>query len=356
LEVDYGIWRMNIRENDYYACGLAIGRLLTASEYPAVRFFRRNYVTAACALLYALMRKHFAQIHIPGHYLQELRGYADGTRIPYRTLYTMNFLFDVLKKYGFHCSSVAVAESGMALVGRNTDLIPWIGRLALKWFPSIVLNTATQAKLRYVHVTPGLFLGALNGFNERGIVVLSHQVAATKEEAVPGNLATTLLQRMLLEEAVDIARAESIIGANPIQRCISNMVVSSTEGASCIFEISPTSFKKLHGTESYLCCVTHFQDAEFSKLHRSSTATSESRLLLMNTLAKKAKATPEDIIALLRNYENGIIHRGSGRSPTNEGTYQSLVFDFLQRRIFVADGRTLPVSLSGAYREIVVDV
>ena len=35
---------------------------------------------------------------------------------------------------------------------------------------------------------------------------------------------------------------------------------------------------------------------------------------------------------------------------------ESLVFDIAQHRLFVADGTTLPVSLSGTYREIAVDI
>jgi hypothetical protein len=356
IEIDNGLWRMTVREADSYSGGLAIGKLLSIAQYPAVAVFRRRFVSAVFALLYRFAHQHFAQIRIPERYLDELRGYADGTGIPYRTLFCMNFIFDVLKKYGFHCSSVAIAESGSMLIGRNTDLIPWIGRLALKFLPSIVLEMASPGKLRYVHVTPGLFLGVFNGYNECGTAVLSHQVAATNEKPVPFSLATVLLQRMLLEEAGDMACAEAIIRANPVQRCISNMVVSAKEALACIFEISPTTFKKLTGTAKYLCCATHFQDEAFSTLHPRSTAESERRLKLMNLLARKAKATPDDIIKLLKNYDNGLTHRNSGRSPTNKGTYQSLVFDIALHRIFVADGRTLPVSLSGAYREVVVDV
>ena len=356
IETDDVIWRMRIQENGYYAGGLAIGRLLSLAGYPAIRFCRSGPVTALFSLLYTFARKHFADIRIPERYLDELRGYADGTGIPYRTLFTVNFVFDVLKKYGAHCSSVVIAKSGSTLIGRNTDLLPWIGRLALKWFPSIVLDIATPEKLRYVNITPGLFLGAFNGFNERGVAVLSHQIGATKEEPVAGNLATTLLQRMLLEEATDIACAESITRANPIQRCISNMIVSSDEGASCVFEISPTLVKTSHKSGPYQCCVTHFQDEELSKLHRKTPEASQSRLRFMNFLAERKEATPKDLIAFLTNYDNGIGHKDSGRSPTNEGTYQSLVFDIMRHRIFIADGRTLPVSLWGVYREISVDI
>jgi GNAT superfamily N-acetyltransferase len=357
IEIIDGIWHMQIRENSYYAGGLAVGRLLAAAEYPAVNFFRKPHITALFCFFYIFARSHFRKIRIPKRYLEELRGYAEGTGISYRTLFCMNFIFDVLKKYGLHCSSVTVAEpDGRMVIGRNTDLFPWIGRLALRWCPSIVLEVTTPSKFRYVHVTPGLFLGVFNGFNERGIIVLSHQIAATKERAVSGNLATTLLQRVLLEESADIALAESITRSNPIQRCIGNMIVSSAEGECCIFEISPGAVKKLCRDTGYLCCVTHFQDEELAKLHRKNTMASEDRLALMNSLAKKAKATPEDVIAILKNSDNGIRFRDSGRSPTNEGTYQSMVFDIAGQRIFVADGRTLPVSHSGIYREISVNV
>ncbi|HYM19284.1 MAG TPA: C45 family peptidase [Micropepsaceae bacterium] len=356
LEKDGAIWRMQIRENGYYAGGFAIGRLLDLADYPGVKFCRSAATTKIFALLHRLIGKKFSDIRIPERYLDELHGYADATGIAYKTLFTVNFVFDVLKRYGMHCSSVVVSEPGATMIGRNTDLLPWLGRLALKWFPSIVMDVATPGKLRYVHVTPALFLGAFNGYNERGLAVMSHQIGATKEKPVQGNLATTLLQRMLLEEAGDLAEAESITRANPVQRCISNLIVSTKERESCVFEISPTLVKIFPGTGSYQCCVTHFEDAELSPLHRKAPEASRSRLKLMNSIAAKARARVNDLIALLKNCDNGISHKDSGRSPTNAGTYQSLVFDILKRRIFVADGPSLPVSLSGTYREIAVGI
>jgi hypothetical protein len=356
LEADGTIWRMNIREKGYYAAGFAIGRLLDLADYPGVKFCRGGAVTHIFALLHRIIGKSFADIRIPEPYLDELHGYADATGIPYKTLFTVNFVFDVLKRYGMHCSSVVVSEPDATMIGRNTDILPWLGRLALRWFPSLVMDVAMPGKLRYVHVTPALFLGAFNGYNERGVAVLSHQIGATKEKPVAGNLATTLLQRMLLEEAGNLAEAESITRANPVQRCISNLIVSASEGESCVFEISPTLVRSFARNGSYQCCVTHFEDAELGLLHRKAPEASKSRLKLMNSIAAKARATVSDLIALLKNCDNGISHKDSGRSPTNAGTYQSLVFDILKRRIFVADGLSLPVSLSGTYREIPVGV
>jgi predicted choloylglycine hydrolase len=354
LEIKDGIWHLRVREAGYRESGFAIGRLLASADYPAVKFFGRRRVRLLVDFLHAVTRRNFARIRIPESYLEELRGYAEGSGLRYQTLFFMNFVFDILKKYGFHCSSVAIAEPEATLVGRNTDLIPWIARAALKWFPPVVLDILIPGKLRYVHVTPGLFLGALSGYNERGLAMMSHQIAATREKPVPGSLATTLLQRMILEEATDMAHAEAIIRANPVQRCISDLVTSSAEGLSCVFEITPDSIKTIRGNGPSLCCATHFEDAELSLLQRYKATVSEMRLSLMNRLAAGTRAIPEAVIAMLRNYDNGLSHLKSGSSPTNEGTYQSMVFDVTGGRVFVSDGKELPVSLTGSYREIVI--
>ena len=354
LEIKDGIWHMRARELGHRETGLAIGRLLAEADYPAVRVFGRKSARLFVAFLYAATKRHFPSIRIPERYLEELRGYAEGSGLPYNVLFFMNFVFDILKKYGFHCSSVAFARPGEALVGRNTDLIPWIAKLTLKWFPPILLDVVVPGTMRYVHVTPGLFLGVLGGFNERGMAMMSHQIGATKEKPIDGNLATPLLQRMILEEASDMAQADSIIRANPIQRCISNLVTSSTEGTSRIYEITPESIRTTDATGPYLCCATHFKDHELSLLHRDKTTISQGRLTLMNQLAAKTLPEPDAVIAILKNVDNGIAHRKSGYSPTNEGTYQSIVFDVSGRRVIVSNGTRIPVSLTGEYREFVL--
>jgi acyl-CoA:6-aminopenicillanic acid acyl transferase len=157
---------------------------------------------------------------------------------------------------------------------------------------------------------------------------------------------------MLLEQATCLSHAEELIRANPIQRCVSNMIVSASEGASRIFEISPAAVKATAGSPVSQCCVTHFQDEELAKLHRRFPAESHRRLALMNRIATRTKPHPFAIIRLLRNCDNGTSHRNSGCSPTNDGTYQSLVLDLTNRKMFISDGTRLPVSLSGAYREV----
>ena len=101
--------------------------------------------------------------------------------------------------------------------------------------------------------------------------------------------------------------------------------------------------------------ATHFKDAELSLLHRHKSTISENRLALLNQLAAASRPVPEEVIAILKNCDNGVQHQKSGYSPTNEGTYQSIVFDIPRRRLFLSDGTRLPVSLTGVYREIALD-
>jgi predicted choloylglycine hydrolase len=355
LKIGDGIWLLRVRENSYFESGLAIGTLLAQGDYPAVRLFKKRLTRALVGILYFITKRDFRRVRIPERYLEELQGSAQGSGLSYKVLFFMNFVFDVLKKYGFHCSSVALTEKDVTLVGRNTDLIPWIARAAVKWFPPVVLDIQVPGKLRCVHVIPGLFLGALSGFNERGLAMMSHQIAATKEKSVAGSLATPLLQRMILEEASNMDDADAVIRNNPIQRCISDLLTSSAEGKSRVYEITPGSIKIIDTEDRFLCCATHFTDTELTNLQRYKTTVSEGRLALMNSLAATTQAVPSEVIAMLRNFDNGLAHTKSGSSPTNEGTYQSMVFDITGRRIFISDGTTLPVSLSGNYQEILLE-
>src|SRR6266404_7754360 len=207
-EIADGIWRMRLREQNPYDTGYAYGTLLARMRYPIIRVVKSRPVSWLISLAFRLTRKHFSAIRVPAEYLDELRGYSDATGISYNCLYFINFSFDILKRFGFHCSTISLALAGKTLVGRNTDLLPWIGRIALKWLPSIVVDMQIPGRSRFVHITPGFFLGALNGFNERGIAVTSHQVLPTREPTAAGGLASILLPRLLLEQSSRVEDAD----------------------------------------------------------------------------------------------------------------------------------------------------
>jgi hypothetical protein len=120
---------------------------------------------------------------------------------------------------------------------------------------------------------------------------------------------------------------------------------------SCIFEIQPGRRQNPSHGGRHQCCSP---GPRTLGAHRKTPKPVKPPWL--HESSEKTQATPDGVIGFLKDHNNGISHRGSGRSPTNDGTYQSLVFDIANHRIFVADGTTLPVSLSGAYREIAVDV
>src|SRR5580704_1665624 len=83
LKIRDGIWHLRVQEAGYRESGFAIGRLLSLAEYPAVGFFMRRRVRFLVNLLYVVTRRHFASIRIPERYLEELRGYAEGSGLAY---------------------------------------------------------------------------------------------------------------------------------------------------------------------------------------------------------------------------------------------------------------------------------
>ena len=126
-EIADGIWRMTLREGNHYDTGFAYGTLLRRMGYPIIRIVKSWPVAALFGLAYRATRKHFAAIRIPGEYLDELRGYSDATGISYNCLYFINFCFDILKRFGFHCSTISLALAGNRLPGVKTDVAALFG-------------------------------------------------------------------------------------------------------------------------------------------------------------------------------------------------------------------------------------
>ena len=91
VDVKDGIWRMHIRERNYYTNGFAIGKLLSEARYPGLEFCRKFHIKALFAVLYFLMKAHFHRIRIPERYLEELRGYAAATGLSSRMRFPDSF-------------------------------------------------------------------------------------------------------------------------------------------------------------------------------------------------------------------------------------------------------------------------
>ena len=350
LTTHNGVDFLVLNENDYYSTGYAYGKLLSASKNKSIRLLRNPFLRLLVSMLYWFTKKHLSQIHVPKDYLNELRGYSEGAKISYNHLFFLNVVFDILKRYGFHCSTIAFFTSNSTLVGRNTDLVPFLTRIALRYAKSLVVQVSIPGKKTFTHVGIPFFVGAINGFNVDGIAVNSHQILSCSEKENKKLLSTPLLMRILLENVSCLEDAVFLVDENITRRSLNVMVTSEKERRSIIFEINPSKNCSFSSKKHYLCCTTHFQDPKMRLFHNGRIKASEERLLSMNNLVKDLdKLSVSEFTELLKDQTNGMAYHESGCSLTNKGTYQSFVFDLKEQKVYISNAVKKPVSLHGKY-------
>lgn len=357
-----GIQYLRLNEKDYYSTGYAHGYLLMKSKNPTIKFLKNIFVRMAISTFYTFTKRHYKNIRIPKQYLDEIRGYSDATGISYNQLFCINFGFDIVKKYGFHCSTISFFNKNSVLVGRNTDLLPSMTKMALKHAKSILVDVSIPKKKRFTHVSVPLFVGGINGFNEKGIAVNSHQVIPTADKATKIRLATPLLMRILLEETEKLKDAEKIIQNNITARSLNIILTSEKERKSVVFEIHPSKAYQIN-KEGNTCCTTHFISEEMHKLHTHPAESSKIRLnassirikSMYELISKYKTMSYKNLIKILKNHSNGLTFKHGAQSLTNDGTYQSFIFDLTNKIILISNGDTPPVSLTGEYVKFVVN-
>lgn len=349
-----GVRHLRLDEADPYQTGVACGRLLRASGDAMVRLLRKPLVAGPIRLGAWVLRRHFRTVEVPAAIEDEVRGLAAGTGIAFATLFAANFVFDVMKRLGFHCSTLAFFQGDTVLVGRNTDLLPALAALALRCCRPMVVEVSMPGRVAFSHVSMPLFVGVLNGFNAHGIGVHSHQILNVAEQPQGARLASALLMRLLLEQADSLEAAAAIARRHPTMRSLNVMVISQREQRGIVLEVHPD---QVHVCEpaGHFGCTTHFESAVMRPRHDGEIGPSQDRLA---TMAALIDAHPRpDAAALqqmLQDRRNGLRHRLSGCSLANAGTFQSFVFDLARRRVWVSNGRHRPVASHGEFVELTV--
>lgn len=347
-----GVDYMELNEKNHYETGFAAGKLLVMSDNPSVKLLKMFPIEAVLVASFKITEGYDKEFKVPREYLDELKGYSDATGIPFKELFFLNFSYDILRKFGFGCSTF-VFFNNSPLIGRNSDMDPIISELALHYGQTIVTKVSVPGKKSFVHAGIPLSVSVFNGFNESGIAVNTHEVLDVRERANNKKRATTLLTRVLLESAGSIKHAEKLIRKFPPHRPLNLMVTSNKEKDSRVFEINYPSVGIVKPDGKYLACTTFFRTEKMSKFHRKPVALSINRLDTLNkVLGGKKKLSIKEAINLLRDHRDGLKHEGTGASVANNGTLQSFIFDMAKNTVYVNNGKKRPVPLNGEYIKI----
>src|SRR3989344_1573628 len=183
LESFDGIDYLKLEEENHYKTGFAAGSLFLMAKYKVIKILKNPFVKIILKFLYSKHKTRLQTIRVFGEYLEELRGYSESTKIPYEHLLLLNLMYEIRGCSGFAFFN----PDGTLLLGHNTDVTKILAKLALRYFRPLVMNVTITGKNKFVHVSYPFFVGAANGFNNKGIAISSHDSGVVYHKVVENN-------------------------------------------------------------------------------------------------------------------------------------------------------------------------
>lgn len=345
-----GVDYLNLREENYYQTGLAAGNLFVKSNYKIIKLLKNPFVRIILWFLNLRFKNQIQEIKVPREYQDELMGCAEGTKIPYKYLVLINLIYEIRGCSGFAFFN----PDGSLLLAHNTDVSKILAKIALHYLKPLVADVTVSGKNNFVHIALPLMLGAINGFNDKGIAVSSHDAGGVSTKIVKDNTSTACLVKMVLENAKNLTDVQKITKENLAYYPGIMIVASAQERKAFILEAHPLDFDFVpFDVHPYIFSANHYQSVKMRRYHREIKRGSLDRLTcLQGSLSGKTSLSVQEAIEILKDARNGVQRDTTGYSIANIGTFQSFVFDMRKKAIYISNGRKTPVSLYGSFIEI----
>jgi len=346
IEIISGIDVLDLHEKDHYATGYAMGKLFIETENGFIAFLKNPFIKVILSILFVFKKRRMAEIRVPKQYTEELRGLSDATGIAYHHLLLVNLIYEIRGCSGF----MFFNKNNELIVGHNTDTGTILARFLLKQTRPLVINVSLPNKNTFVHVSLPGFFGAINGFNDKGIALSSHDVGGLRSKVVPGNISASCLLRMILEEAKDLGDIGKITHENLSYTPGIYLIASDREKRVVIVELHPSEANIVVLNQKFAFVANHYMSSHMQKYHRDIKKGSLQRIeCLKECFSTVHVETVEQAITILQDHRNGTQRDTTGHSIANEGTFQSFVLAVTNQKIFISNGRKTPVPLHGTY-------
>lgn len=349
IESISGIDYLYLREENHYKTGLAAGTLFVKSDYKIIRLLKNPSLKIILWFLNLAYQSRSETVRVPQEYQDELRGYAEAVKIPYKYLLLINLIYEIRGCSGFAFFN----PDGSLLLGHNTDVSNSLAKLALRYLKPLVINVSIPGKNNFVHISLPFMLGAINGFNDKGVGVSSHDAGGIYHKVVKNNTSTSCLVKIVLENSKNLADVHQIAQVNPAYYPVIIIVASTREHKAFILEAYPSDLNFTTEESSAIFSTNHYQSSKMRRHHGIVKKGSLDRLsCLEEILSEKNSLSVQEAIETLKDHRNGIQRDTTGYSIANIGTFQSFVFDVMKRDIYISNGKKLPVSLYGSFVKI----
>ncbi|MEQ8769211.1 MAG: C45 family peptidase [Phycisphaerales bacterium] len=276
---------------------------------------------------------------LPDHFVAEIRGMADGARVPLGSMVDLLFA-DIARPErsgvpdGPMCSAVTTRlEDQKRWVGRNCD---WLTPTLMRGVSAVVHEAPHRIPIMAVGIRGDIDVDT--GLNAEGLWMHLHTLHAT--DAVPDgrpSISWLFWAREALETCGDLDALEAFIERTARDRGVFVVAAEGRTGRSAVFECSRASYRRHEAGEDVPLCVTNHA---LDRPHRAMAPTSPnasgtiSRRQALQRLVDADRPTrgPDDLIASLA--APGV----EMRTPTWLRTIYSAVADTRAQTVWFASG------------------
>ena len=277
----------------------------------------------------------------------ELRGMAEGSGVPFETLFVLNAAAELLQSIGrFACTVAAIsgagARDGHVLLAHNEDATAGWGDL------TYVIKAQPEGAPAFVAFTyAGLLLH--QGVNAAGLGSVGNALYA--RDARPGNPKLLLYRRAIVECTIEGAiRAVT----DPRRAFGNNHLFATADGDLYDVEVSGSRWAMRSGGNGLLAHANHFTLPGMTDLDfEEDLLNSRLRQTRVETLIERAwgalnACALRGIMADHANYPRSVCKHHAPESELDYGTIGSVVIDVSERALWACSGNPC----RGAWREV----
>lgn len=263
--------------------------------------------------------------------LEEVRGIADGAKMEYESVLSLNCMFEIPRIAGkseiHYCTVWGVTDGRKCLAAQNLDL-------ASEYGPFLTLFRISPDSERTVllQAMPGM-VGML-GMNEDG-VVFSGTTVSSRE--VRFGLPKPFICRTILQTCNNVIDATEFLQNVP-KTTGGNPLLADARGSLQMLECSSAKCIVHHTDKGYIASTNHYTDDDLFGQSPPDTESSEARLERINWLLEHMKKRDlDEMFSFARDHE----HSPNNLTICRHGsisTVSSLVFIPAERCIWITNG------------------
>lgn len=279
--------------------------------------------------------------------IAELRGMAEGSGVPFETLFVLNAAAELIQSIGrFECTVAGVTGAGTSdghvLLAHNEDATAGWGDLAY------VIKAAPDGAPAFAAFTyAGLLLH--QGVNEAGLGSVGNALYA--RDARPGIPKLLLYRRAIASRTIE----EAIRAVTDSRRAFgNNHLLATADGDLYDVEVSGSAWAMASGGNRFLAHANHFTLPGMTHLDRDDDLlNSRLRQIRVETLLDRAWGELDAcglraLMADHANYPRSVCKHHAPESDLDYGTIGSVVIDVTARALWACSGNPC----RGTWREV----